>query len=121
VQKFTRALTREIEAAGERLALTLSEQGIAVRPVGSRKPPREMSWTRVLCYLAGKSLPPGAEPSAEELAEAVKHLKTAPPTDPRPAPAPAAPTSAAPAPVPAPATAPIPASQPAPSAEQTTG
>ena len=77
MQKFTRALTREIELAGERLALTLSETGIAVRPVGSRKPPREISWASVLCDLAGKSLPAGREPSPEELAEAVQHLRSA--------------------------------------------
>jgi hypothetical protein len=78
VQKFTRPLTREVEIAGERLALTLAEQGIAVRPVGSRKSPWESSWAKVLCQLAGTSMA-GAEPTAAELAEVVKVLKTAPP------------------------------------------
>jgi cell wall assembly regulator SMI1 len=104
VQKFTRSLTREVELAGERLAFTLSEQGIAVRPVGSRKPPREISWARVLCDMAGKSLPAGREPSPEELAEAVQHLKSAPPA-PRP---------------PEPAIQEQPPAPPAPSAERTT-
>ena len=35
MQKFTRAITREIEVGGERLALTFTEQGMSVRPVGS--------------------------------------------------------------------------------------
>ena len=78
MQKFTRPLTREIEVAGERLAWTFSEQGIAVRPVGARKPPREITWGSLLCYLTG----PGAgqaHPSAEQMAEALGALKgTAP-------------------------------------------
>ena len=66
MQKFTRPLTREIEVAGERLAMTLSDQGINVRPVGSRKPPWEFSWATVLSHLLGpsavaSSLPPTAE------------------------------------------------------------
>ncbi len=44
MQKFTRPLTREIELAGQRLALTFTETGLAMRPVGSRKPPREITW-----------------------------------------------------------------------------
>jgi len=36
VQKFTRPITREVEIGSERLAFTFGEQGIAVRPVGSR-------------------------------------------------------------------------------------
>ncbi|MGL4553995.1 MAG: SMI1/KNR4 family protein [Gemmataceae bacterium] len=48
MQKFTRALTREVEIGGERMAVTLSEQGVAIRPVGSRKPPTEVTWDAVL-------------------------------------------------------------------------
>jgi len=48
VQKFTRALTREIEVGGERLAVTLSEEGMSFRVVGSRKPPHEMTWAACL-------------------------------------------------------------------------
>jgi cell wall assembly regulator SMI1 len=82
VQKFTRSLTREIEIAGERLALTLSEQGLAVRPVGSRKPPRELSWAAILCELARQA----EAPAPEEVAAAVQWVKT---TKAAPAPAPA--------------------------------
>lgn len=74
MQKFTRPITREIELGGGRLALTLTEQGIAVRPVGSRRPPREISWARLVCQLtsaAGGS----QEPTAEELTTAVEALK----------------------------------------------
>ncbi len=74
VQKFTRPITREIELGGGRLALTLTEQGIAVRPVGSRKPPREISWGQLLCQLTGPAA--GApEPSAADLTAAVESLK----------------------------------------------
>jgi cell wall assembly regulator SMI1 len=73
VQKFTRPITREIELGGGRLALTLSEQGIAVRPVGSRKPPREISWAQLVCQLTGATGAP--EPSPADLAAAVESLK----------------------------------------------
>jgi cell wall assembly regulator SMI1 len=53
VQKFTRPLTREIDLAGNRLALTLTDQGISVRPVGARKPPWECSWDQLLCRVTG--------------------------------------------------------------------
>jgi cell wall assembly regulator SMI1 len=75
MQKFTRPLTREIEVAGERLALTLSENGVSVRPVGSRKPPRELTWPALLCFLALNRAAPG-EPSAEELSKAIAALKS---------------------------------------------
>jgi hypothetical protein len=65
MQKFTRPLTREIALGDGRLALTLTEQGISVRPVGSRKPPWEVSWAAVLCQLTG----------AEDVAAAVERLK----------------------------------------------
>src|ERR1700732_5536090 len=51
VQKFTRPLTREVELAGGRLAFTFSEQGIAVRPVGSRRPPREITWGALVLHM----------------------------------------------------------------------
>ena len=74
MQKFTRPITREIELGGGRLALTLTEQGIAIRPVGSRKPPREISWSRLVCVLTGAAAG-GPEPSAADLAAAVETLK----------------------------------------------
>ena len=72
MQKFTRPITREIEFGGERLALTFSEQGIAVRPVGSRKPPKEIIWAAVLTHMTGPSAGP---PSPEQLSAAVEQLR----------------------------------------------
>jgi cell wall assembly regulator SMI1 len=72
VQKFTRPLTREITLAGERLALTFTEEGVSVRPVGSRKPPREVSWSAFFHLLAAG---PSAEPSPDQLAAAVQAVK----------------------------------------------
>ena len=57
MQKFTRALTREIEVGGERLALTLSTEGVSVRLVGLRKPPLDLDWPSILCACAGKTKP----------------------------------------------------------------
>src|SRR5690348_16395442 len=74
MQKFTRALTREIEVGGERLAVTLSEEGISVRPVGARRPPHELSWAACVCAATGHPAA-GAEPSSDEIAAAVKALK----------------------------------------------
>jgi len=48
VQKFTRPITREVELEGQRFAVTFGEQGLSVRPVGSRKAAREMPWSDVL-------------------------------------------------------------------------
>ena len=87
MQKFTRPLTREIELAGERLALTFSERGIALRTVGSRKAPWEITWPALVCHLMGKCNAPGVEPSLEQLTEAIRSFKSTP-----------APTSQAPAP-----------------------
>jgi cell wall assembly regulator SMI1 len=72
VRKFTRPLTREIEVAGRRLAVTLSQRGVSVRPVGSRKPPRELTWAEFVALLDDQPPPPtelqGADrmPRAEE-------------------------------------------------------
>ncbi len=63
MQKFTRELTREVEVNGERLALTLSEAGVSVRPVGSRKPPHEITWAAVVA--AARSAPPAPGPAPE--------------------------------------------------------
>ena len=73
MQKFTRPITREIEVGGERLALTFSEQGIAVRPVGSRKPPKEITWAGVLTHMVDPSA--GTPPSPEQLSAAVEQLR----------------------------------------------
>ncbi len=72
MQKFTRALTREIEVGGERLAVTLSEEGLQVRVVGTRKTPYSMTWAACLCALTqGREHPP----SEEEMAATVKALR----------------------------------------------
>ncbi len=75
MQKFTRPLTREIEVAGERLALTLHDQGLSVRPVGSRKPPWEFPWATVLHQLIGSGTTVGPQPTAEQLAATLELLK----------------------------------------------
>jgi cell wall assembly regulator SMI1 len=72
VQKFTRALTREIVVGGERLAVTLSEEGLSYRVVGSRKPPYDMTWAACLCACTqGREHPP----SDDEIAAALKLLR----------------------------------------------
>ena len=75
MQKFTRPLTREIEVAGERLALTLHDQGLSVRPVGSRKPPWEFAWATVLHQLIGSGTAAGPQPTAEQMAATLGLLK----------------------------------------------
>ena len=88
MQKFTRPLTREIELAGERLALTLDDQGIAVRPVGSRKPPVEISWAAVVGRLARMA---HEEVPTDEIAAGLEALKAGGAARPKQqAPAPAA-------------------------------
>lgn len=73
MQKFTRALTREIEVGGERLAVTLNAEGITLRPVGGRKPPHTLSWASLTCASTG-TLPVGDAPTAEQLAAALEAL-----------------------------------------------
>jgi cell wall assembly regulator SMI1 len=102
VQKFTRALTREIELAGQRLALDLDENGLSVRPVGSRRPPHEITWAALLCHMVKRDVAEPPPPEAHVLAEAVERLKAGgvakkvsktepppPPSSPPPAPLPA--------------------------------
>jgi cell wall assembly regulator SMI1 len=74
MQKFTRALTREIEVAGERLAVTLNEEGLSVRPVGSRRQPYTMSWA---AWVTSCTQPWAAnyEPTPEEATSAVAAMK----------------------------------------------
>src|ERR1700720_3706111 len=74
MQKFTRNLTREIEVGGERLAVTFSAEGLSVRPVGSRKPPTTLSWAGCLCACVGLA-PSAAEPSGDEVSQALAQLK----------------------------------------------
>ncbi len=73
MQKFTRPITREVELGGERLAFTFSEKGLEVRPLGSRKPPREISWGAVLVHMLGSG--EGQAPSADQIKAAAESLK----------------------------------------------
>jgi cell wall assembly regulator SMI1 len=72
MQQFTRALTREIEVGGERLAITLSNEGLSVRPVGGRRPPHTMSWEACLhaCVTGA-----GQQPTAEQLQHVITALR----------------------------------------------
>ena len=72
MQQFTRALTREIEVGGERLAITLSKEGLSVRPVGGRRPPYTMSWTAWVCACVTGA---GHEPAAEEVERVLKAVR----------------------------------------------
>jgi cell wall assembly regulator SMI1 len=74
VQKFTRPITREIELAGERLAVSFDEQGVSVRPVGGRSAPKEASWAKVFCFLMDAA----KDPTPDEVTAAVAALKKPP-------------------------------------------
>lgn len=72
MQKFTRAITREVELAGERLAMTLDADGISVRFVGSRKPPLTGSWAAILSGLAQDA----DAPSEADVAAALERMRS---------------------------------------------
>ena len=72
MQQFTRALTREIEVGGERLALTLSKEGLSVRPVGGRRTPFTMSWAACLNACVSGF---GLEATAEQIEEALEAVR----------------------------------------------
>ncbi|MFO0881427.1 MAG: SMI1/KNR4 family protein [Gemmataceae bacterium] len=74
MQKFTRPLTREIELGGERLAVTVAEDGVTIRPVGSRRTPPHFSWEALLCAMMGH-LPAGATPTLDEVEQALHLLR----------------------------------------------
>jgi hypothetical protein len=96
MMKFTRPITREIELSGERLAVTMGDQGVSFRPVGSRKPPREISWGMILCCATGQHCSPGHDAAPGSVTEALQALKSAPPA---PTPAPVQSTEPSPEPV----------------------
>jgi cell wall assembly regulator SMI1 len=78
MQEFTRALTREIQVGGERLAVTFDKDGLSVRPVGSRRPPLSLSWEAVVlaCTQQAAGPPGGAAPAtAEQVDAALRTLK----------------------------------------------
>ncbi len=92
MQKFTRPITREVEVGGDRLAITFGEQGISVRPVGSRKPPKEISWPALLSHMTGPGA--GVSPSPEQISAAMEQLhgpgyKPSPRSEPEPVSSPA--------------------------------
>lgn len=72
MQQFTRALTREIEVGGERLAVTLSKEGLSVRPVGGRRPPFTMSWSAWICACVSGV---GQEPAAEQIKQVLEAVR----------------------------------------------
>lgn len=93
MQQFTRALTREIVVGGERLAVTLSNEGLSVRPVGGRRPPHTMSWEAWVCAcVAGTG---SAAPTAEHIQETLKAVRTGGPKEDEKAAKPAASAPAA--------------------------
>jgi cell wall assembly regulator SMI1 len=73
MRSFTRTLTREIEVGGERLVLTLSKDGLSVRPVSGRRPPHTMSWPAWVCACVSGA---GQEPTTEQLEQALKAVHT---------------------------------------------
>src|SRR5262245_26418417 len=78
MQKFTRALTREVEVGGERLAITFDASGLTVRLVGSRRKPHALSWATIACAAVGQP-PAGAAPTPEEIADAIATLRAGAP------------------------------------------
>jgi cell wall assembly regulator SMI1 len=111
MQQFTRALTREIQVAGERLAVTFDKDGMSIRAVGSRRPPLVFSWQTIFIgcaqYAGGEDAPhPEHVPDPQILANAIKILKAGGERTSRPAKAekgatPSAPAEAPPASPPA--------------------
>lgn len=67
MQKFTRALTREVEVGGQRLAVTMDADGLTIRPVGSRREPHRLGWAAVAVAATGAA-PPGPEQITASLA-----------------------------------------------------
>jgi cell wall assembly regulator SMI1 len=76
VQKFTRALTREIEVGGERLAVTLDASGLSFRLVGSRRQPRVLDWAGCLCAAVQEGAP-----TDEQVRDALAALEAGPPKE----------------------------------------
>ncbi len=74
MQKFTRAVTRQVEVGGVQLAVTVDERGLSLRPAEAGQP-LALSWAGCLCAAAG--LPIAGEPSAAEVAWALQALQGA--------------------------------------------
>jgi cell wall assembly regulator SMI1 len=74
MQKLTRPLTREIEVGGKRLAVIVSQDGVAIRPADATGPGHTLSWAACVCACAGKPVV-GREPTAQELAAAQEALQ----------------------------------------------
>jgi len=60
MQKLTRALTREIEVGGQRLAITLDAAGFSIAAADAQGQPRAMTWAAVVCALASATEPDDA-------------------------------------------------------------
>jgi cell wall assembly regulator SMI1 len=75
MQQFTRALTREIQVAGERLAITFDNDGLSVRPVGSRRPPLALSWEAVVVACTRQTGGGEGPATREEVDGALRTLK----------------------------------------------
>jgi cell wall assembly regulator SMI1 len=69
MQKLTRALSREIEVGGRRLAITLDADGFRIAAADAQGEPRALSWAAVVCALASAT-----EPDAAALREALAAL-----------------------------------------------
>jgi cell wall assembly regulator SMI1 len=91
MQQFTRSLTREIEVGGERLAVTLSKEGLSVRPVGGRRPPHTMTWEAWVCACVAGA---GGVPAGEQIQKALEAVRSG---GPKPKENPAAKTESPPA------------------------
>jgi hypothetical protein len=87
MMKFTRPITREIEFGGERLAVTMADQGVSFRPVGSRKQPHEISWAAILCHATGQPLTDN-NASPDQVKSALEALRSSPAAAPKPTPEP---------------------------------
>lgn len=96
MQRFTRSLTREIEVGGERLVLTLSQEGVSVRPLGKRRAPHSMSWETWLCACVAQVGDP--QPTTEQIQQAIAAVREG---GPEPKSQPAVPEAAAAPAVPA--------------------
>jgi cell wall assembly regulator SMI1 len=66
--KRARALTREAEIGGQRVSVTLDDEGISLQVGGSKRDPVKLSWGGVLCAALGKA------PDDSAVAAALKSL-----------------------------------------------
>jgi cell wall assembly regulator SMI1 len=77
MQKFTRALTREVEVAGVALGVTLDDKGLSFQPADAQQPALTLSWAGCLCAAAGMPSA-SSKPSAAEVTRALEALRGQP-------------------------------------------